>query len=80
MAASTTLITDAKNMVANGATAATLANASSSSHEMQDVLGMLVEYQRHVQEAKVILTSLQGVVDAGDPNAALITNDLATLS
>lgn len=87
MAASTTLITDAETLISNGPSTKTqdnansgLASASYPSAGIVDYLGMLKNYRDTLKSLKLLLTELDNITDAADPNKTDIENALLTLS
>lgn len=80
MAASTTLITDANTMIANGPSAATAAKAIAAAGPIQDYVGNQYLYLRKLQECNYLLNQMKNATDSGDGNLTTINNALLTLT
>lgn len=79
MSASTTLLTDAATMIANGPTAATAAAAAGTTNGI-DYIGTLYQVQARLKELKVVYNALISVTNGSDPNLTILNNDLLTIS
>jgi hypothetical protein len=80
MTASTTLLADAKAMVAITPNAASQVKANAAAGPIMDIQGMCSLYLAKIQEAKLILNNLSAVVDSSDATLkGYVTNDLLTL-
>lgn len=79
MAASTQLITDMTTASTTAPTAATTANAIAAAGPIQDQIGNMQVALTKLKEAKQLLTSVQAVMDAADPNKTTVANVLLSL-
>lgn len=80
MAASTALITDIGTAISTGPNATSTANAIAAAGPIMDVKGNLELVRLKLQEAKVLLTEIDKVVDSGDTIQTQVTNVLAALA
>lgn len=79
MAASTQLITDVTTATTTPPTAATSVLAIAAAGPIQDQAGNIQVALTKLKEAKVLLTSVQAVMDAADPNKTTLANVLLSL-